>query len=176
MPVMHPVLDQVRAALAAELAGKSAEAVARHPQGDVARWNGWQVVQHLIASWRSTSGGLADRMQKGRPLLTTPTPGQRIMQVAVTRLGFLPSGRQAPSEVRPPDGPSQPVSGDALIAAFTEPLIEMDRLLTAIEPSAGRAPVLTHFVLGPMAVENWRRFHRTHARHHVPQLRRALTG
>jgi DNA-binding transcriptional regulator YdaS (Cro superfamily) len=49
-------------------------------------------------------------------------------------------------------------------------------MLNRIEPQSKNAPVLTHFQLGPMSVRQWRRFHRVHARHHVPQIERAIRG
>jgi hypothetical protein len=171
---MHPLLEETRDLLAQPLAGSSPEQVALHPHGDAACWNAWQVVEHLSATWRATTQGLEDRAQKGRPLLTRPTMAQRVRQVAVCRLGYFPKGLKAPAMVKPSDGPPEPVSGDELIAQFSAALAAMDSLLTRMEAAAKGSAVLTHFVLGPLTVEGWRRFHRAHARHHSPQIARAL--
>jgi DinB superfamily len=177
MAAVHPLLNQTRDSLAAPLAGLSAEQVARHPAGDPARWNARQIVEHLCATWRSTIGGIEDRLQKGRPLRTRPTFAQRCRQLAVCEFGFVPKKREAPSAVRPSDDPSgTPLTGDELIVRFSAMLAAMDDVLNRIEPQAKDSPVLTHFLLGPLSVRQWRRFHRAHARHHAAQVERAVRG
>jgi len=176
MAVVHPLLDQTGELLAKTLAGCSAEQVARHPAGDPTRWNAQQIVEHLCATWRSTIGGMEDRLQKGRPLRTRRTFTQRCRQLAVCEFGFLPRKREAPEAVRPNDAPGVPINGDELIVRFSTPLAAMDEVLNRIEPQAKAAPVLTHFLLGPLNVRQWRRFHRAHARHHAAQIERAIRG
>lgn len=170
---MHPLLDEIRELLSEPLAGCSAAQLARHPGDDPARWSAQQVVEHLIATWLSTSAGIEDRLKKGRPLKTRPTLRQRALQVWICDLGYFPKGMSAPPPVQP--APEQsPVSGDELIARFTATLAAMDSMLNRIEPQAGSAPVLNQGLLGPLNVQRWRRFHRTHAQHHVGQIKRYL--
>ncbi len=176
MATVHPLLDQTRELLAVPLAGCSAEQLARHPAGDPTRWNAQQVIEHLCATWCSTTGGIEDRLQKGRPLRTRPTLAQRCRQLAVCEFGFLPKRRAAPPAVLPKDAPGVPLTGDELIARFSATLAAMDEALNRIEPQAKDAPVLTHFLLGPLSVRQWRRFHRAHARHHAAQIERAIHG
>jgi DinB superfamily len=176
MAAVHPLLNQTRDLLAAPLAGCSAEQVGRHPTGDPARWNAQQVVEHLCATWRSTIGGIEDRLEKGRPLRTRPTFTQRCRQLTVCEFGFLPRRREAPPAVRPKDALGVPLTGNELIARFSATLAAMDDVLNRIEPQAKDAPVLTHFLLGPLSVRQWRRFHRAHARHHAAQIERAIRG
>jgi DinB superfamily len=176
MAAVHPLLDQIRELLAAPLAGCSAEQLVQHPSNDPTRWSAHQVIEHLSATWRSTTSGIEDRLRKGRPLLTRASFTQRCMQLAVCKCGFFPIGRKAPPEVQP-DGPSGGLlHGDELIAHFTTTLAAMDRMLNRIEPQSRNAPVLTHFLLGPLSVPQWRRFHRVHARHHVAQIKHAIRG
>jgi hypothetical protein len=176
MSAVHPLLDQTRELLAAPLAGCSAEQIARHPAGDLTRWSAQQVIEHLSATWRSTTSGIEGRLRKGRPLRSRPTLAQRFMQFAVCELGFFPHGRTAPALVQPSATHGEPLSGDHLIARFTSTLAAMDRMLNRIEPQSKSAPVLNHFVIGPLNVRRWRRFHRTHARHHAAQIERAIHG
>jgi DinB superfamily len=176
MAAVHPLLDQIRELLAARLAGRSAEQTARHPANDPARWSAHQVIEHLSATWRSTATGIEDRLQKDRPLRTRPTFAQRCMQLAVCECGFFPKGRKAPLPVQPGEAEGERLSGDELIAHFSATLAAMDLMLSRIEPQAKNAPVLTHFLLGPLNVQQWRRFHRVHARHHVAQIERAIRG
>jgi DinB family protein len=176
MAAVHPLLDQTRDVLAAPLAGCSAGQVTRHPAGDPTRWSARQIVEHLCATWGSTIGGIEDRLQKGRPLRTRPTLAQRGRQLAVCEFGFLPRKREAPPAVRPTDAPGVPLTGDELIVRFSATLAAMDDALNRIEPQAKDAPVMTHFLLGPLNVRQWRRFHRVHARHHAAQIKRAIHG
>jgi hypothetical protein len=176
MAAVHPLLDQIRELLTAPLAGRSAEQLGRHPANDPTRWSALQVVEHLSATWHSTANGIEDRLRKDRPLRTRPTFAQRCMQLAVCECGFFPKGRKAPLPVQPGEANGEPLSGDELIARFSASLAAMDLTLSRIEPQAKRAPVLTHFLLGPLNVQQWRRFHRVHARHHIAQIERAIRG
>jgi hypothetical protein len=98
------------------------------------------------------------------------------MQLAVCECGYFPKSRKAPLGVQPGATNDEPLSGDQLIIRFTIALAAMDLTLNRIEARSKNAPVLTHFLLGPLNVRQWRRFHRVHARHHVTQLTRAIRG
>jgi hypothetical protein len=173
MAAVHPLLDEIRDLLSAPLAVCSAEQLARHPAGDPVRWSAQQVVEHLIATWRTTSAGIEDRLKKGRPLKTRPTLPQRALQVLICDIGYFPKGRPAPPLVLPAQ--EQPsATGDELIARLSATLAAMDSMLNRIEPEAQGAPVLNQGLLGPLNVQQWRRFHRTHARHHLAQIERAI--
>jgi hypothetical protein len=169
MAAVHPLLDEVRELLSEPLAGCSAEQLARHPADDPARWSAQQVIEHLIATWRTTSAGIEDRLKKGRLLKTHPTLRQRVLQVVVCNIGYFPKGRPAPPLVQPvPEQP--PATGDELIARLSATLAAMDSMLNRIEPDARGAPVLNQGLLGPLNVQQWRLFHRTHARHMCGRL------
>jgi DinB superfamily len=173
MTAVHPLLDEIRDLLSAPLAGCSAEQLARRPAGDPACWSAQQVIEHLIATWRMTIAGIEDRLKKGRPLKTRPTFRQRALQVLICDFGYFPKGRPAPQFVRPPAEPP-PANGDELIARLSATLGAMDSMLNRIERDADGAAVLNQGLLGPLNVQRWRRFHRTHARHHLAQIRRAI--
>ena len=174
MSGVHPALEEIRERLSRELAGCSAGQLLRHPADDAARWNAWQVMEHLSISWQLTIRGLEDRLQKGRPLQTRPSLRQRGLQFVICGLGYFPPGRKAPAATLPSAEMPVPVSGDEMVTRMRSALNAMDRALSAMEPMAGDAPVLTHMVLGPMNVGQWRRFHRVHAGHHARQLRSLL--
>jgi DinB superfamily len=176
MAAVHPLLEETQALLAAPLAGRSADQLARHPGGDPSRWSAQQVIEHLIATWGMTIAGIEDRIRKGRPLRTHPTLRQRAFQILVCELGYFPAGRSAPQAVRPSAEKQLPVSGDQLTAQLSEALAALDAVLARIEPQARGAPVLNQGLLGPLNVRRWRRFHRAHARHHVAQIERAIRG
>lgn len=174
MAAVHPMLDEIRELLSAPLAGCSAEQVARHPAGDPARWSPQQVIEHLSATWRMTIAGIEDRLKKGRPLQTRPSVRQRALQWLICDLGYFPKGRSAPQFVQPSKEDQPPASGDELIARLSATLAAMDSMLNRIEPQAHGAVVSNQGLLGPLSVQRWRRFHRTHARHHVAQIEHAI--
>ncbi|MGI8771135.1 MAG: DinB family protein [Acidobacteriaceae bacterium] len=178
---MHPEFERTRALLTSPLAGVSCQAVAKHPGGRAECWNAQQVVEHLCATWRLTTAGIEDRLRKGRPLQTRPTLMHRVHQFTVCRLGLFPHGREAPEAVRPPIELPAGMDGDRLIAQIASTLQAMDTALARIEADASTggevgAAVLTHHILGPLSVAQWRRFHCVHTRHHVPQIRKAFQG
>jgi hypothetical protein len=173
MAAVHPLLDQTRELLSTPLAGRSSEQLAHHPAGDPSRWSAQQVIEHLTATWRMTTTGIEDRLKKGRPLRTRPTLRQRALQLLICDLGYFPKGMSAPQPVYPsPDQP--PTSGDELIARIGASLAAMDTVLNRIEPEARGAVVLNQGRLGPMNVQQWRRFHHSHARHHAAQIKHAI--
>lgn len=174
MAGMHPVLEQTRDLLAKPLAGCSPEQLAQHPGNDPARWNAWQIADHLAATWRSTTRGLEDRLRKARPLKSRPSLQQRLRQLAILYLGYFPTRGEAPKMALPSAAPPEPLTGDQLVLHLTATLSAMDVLLDRLESGYKGAPVLTHHLLGPLSVSHWRSFHRAHARHHAPQIERAV--
>jgi DinB superfamily len=173
---VHPVLIETRDLLAKELAGRTADEVSRHPGGDAKRWNAQQVIGHLGNTWELMSKGMADRLAKGRQLQTRPTLLLRFWQFLICDLGYFPPGREAPSPTLPPAEAAATLDGDAIVAQIHARLEAMDAVLERMEPFAAGQVALTHMVLGPLTVAQWRRFHRTHARHHAKQIRAALNN
>jgi hypothetical protein len=171
---MHAELERMRSLLAGPLVGISSEAAAQHPLGRADCWTAQQVVEHLCATWRLTTAGIEDRLRKGRPLRTRPTLTHRVRQFVVCRLGLFPTGREAPEAVRPPIDLPSGMDGDRLIAQISSTLQAMDEALARMEAQGSRGPVLTHMDLGPLSVWQWRKFHLVHARHHAPQITRAV--
>jgi hypothetical protein len=121
-----------------------------------------------------TIAGIEDRLKKGRPLKSRPTLRQRALQWLICDIGYFPKGMSAPQSVQPSADEQPGVTGDELITRLSATLAAMDSMLNRIEPQARGAAVLNQGLLGPLSVQRWRRFHRTHARHHVRQIERAL--
>ena len=105
-------------------------------------------------------------MQVGKPLGGKPSLRDRISTFYVTGLGFLPSGRVAPKHTTPTTS-----AGLESLRPFNDALVAMDATLTDAEKRFGAGvKLLDHPILGPLSAKEWRRFHRTHARHHLKQL------
>ena len=80
--------------------------------------------------------------------------------------GTCPSERTTPLQVTPRDG-----AGLESLRQFNDALVAMDATLADAEKRFGsRVKVLDHPILGPLTAKEWRRFHRTHARHHLKQI------
>lgn len=134
------------------------------------RWSIQQIVGHLALTYAATVDAMEARITKGSPTLAKPTLAQRTGQFALLRIGYFPRGRQAPPRVTPLPENAMP-SGN-LIANLTDGLREMDRKTAAAEAVFGRSHrTVRHMVLGPLSIDQWRKFHLIHGRHHIKQIR-----
>lgn len=166
---MHPVLQSVQNRFHDLLGPMDAEETQVHPSGNNLRWTTQQVVEHLILTYQSSSRVLADRLQKRRPTLTRCSPLQWWLQLLLLSFGQMPKGAPAPSHTVPSDA-SPALSGHDLAAKLAEEAAKMDALLDRCREKFGLQRVATHIVLGPLRVDQWRRFHVLHGLHHLKQI------
>jgi hypothetical protein len=140
--------------------------------GDAARWSIQQIVGHLLLTYGATERAMDARLEKGTPTKARPTLPQRVGQFLVIRLERFPPGRQAPEPVAPAAG-GPAVPGGVLIAQVDEAITKLDRKLVEAERVFGpKTRAVSHMVLGPLSIWQWRRFHLVHGRHHVKQIMR----
>jgi hypothetical protein len=160
---VSPELEQIRRE-AERLTNEMSKADWHHaPSG---KWSCAQIFEHLILSYAATTKGTLQAMEIGKPLGGRPTLRDRISTFYVAGLGLLPAGRTAPQQVTPRDG-----AGLESLRQFNDALVAMDATLAHAEKRFGsRVKVLNHPILGPLSAREWRRFHRTHARHHLKQI------
>ncbi|MGO9518109.1 MAG: DUF1569 domain-containing protein [Candidatus Korobacteraceae bacterium] len=160
---MSPELEQVRRE-AERLTREMSKADWHHaPPG---KWSCAQIFEHLLLSYGATTQGTLKAMEAGKPLGGRPTLRDRIGTFYVTGLGLLPSGRKAPKHTQPKDS-----AGLESLRQFNDALVAMDATLTDAEKRFGsRVKLLDHPILGPLTAREWRRFHRTHASHHLKQI------
>lgn len=141
----------------------------RGPRG---KWNSAEILEHLLLSYAETTRGCLKAMEVGRPLGGTPTFRQHLATLLVAGLGFMPSGRRSPKQTIP-RGTIPPGS----LRKFNDSLVAMDASLVDAEKRFGsKAKLLDHHILGPLSAQQWRRFHRTHAMHHIRQIKRRSRG
>ena len=130
------------------------------------KWSCAQIFEHLLLSYTATTKGALKALQTGKALGSRPTLLNRISTFYVTSLRSLPSGRTAPQHTTPKDG-----EGAASLRQFNDALVTMDAMLADAEKRFGSSvKLLDHPILGPLTAKEWRRFHRTHARHHMKQI------
>ena len=129
-------------------------------------------MEHLVLSYTATTKGLQRMMESGQPERGRRNLGQRLRGFYVLGMGKFPAGVEAPRHTVPGTG-----LGADPQRRFNDALVAMDATLMDAERRFGsRAKVLAHPVLGPLTVQQWRRFHRVHGRHHVRQIIERLSG
>lgn len=130
------------------------------------KWSSGQILEHLLLSFKGTTKGVLKAMEAGRPLGGKPTLRDRLLTLYVGKLGLMPAGRQSPDRAVPQDG----LDADSL-RRFYDALVALDATLADAERRFGsKVKLLDHPILGPLSTHDWRRFHQTHARHHLKQI------
>lgn len=169
---MHPVLQQVLDAYGSLLADRPAEWCQRHPRHDERQWSAQELIEHLVLTCRSTTRELEKRLERRRPTRARRTPLQWLMQRAVLSFGRIPNGVPAPVFARPDQLHWSPIGGAELLEVLRQEVERMDERITDCGRRFGAQRVASHFLLGPLRPDQWRRFHGIHIRHHLDQLRR----
>jgi hypothetical protein len=167
------------------------EATAGFEEGDLVhrpaegKWAPAEHVEHLSLTFSGTarmfrkliaSGSSSQQTQERRlpePLtVRKPTPKEWLSVLMVVEFGHMPRGRKSP-EFAVPKG----LFGGAAMAAFHEHIQSMDEAFRDAERLFGTSgPVATHIVLGPLTINQWRRFHFVHTRHHMRQVKAISAG
>jgi hypothetical protein len=130
------------------------------------KWCTAQILEHLMLTYTSTTRGTLRTMESGEVLIRKQTLRERTAAFLVIGLGVFPSGRKATKQATPNNG----LSPDSL-RRFNDALVAMDATLNDAERRfGGKTKMLEHPVLGPLTVNEWRRFHRIHAKHHFRQV------
>ena len=172
---MHAVLERVVSQIASDVRGLDAETTQLHPRGLAHKWTAQQVVEHLVLSYRLTSAALETRLNKGRvSRKQTRTELQWALQLMILSFGALPRGVPALDETVPVKGRFSPMDGRQLGDLLHEEAEAMDALLDTCRRRFGIDRVGEHPWLGPLRVDQWRRFHVVHGLHHVVQLRSVI--
>jgi hypothetical protein len=165
--VVSPELEQIRREVERVAGAMSRDDWRYAPPG---KWSCAQILEHLLLSYTATTKGTQTAIQTGKPLGGQPRLRDRLATFYVARLGFLPSGRTAPKQTTPRNG-----VGAESLRQFNDALVAMDATLADAEKRFGSAcKILDHPILGPLNTKDWRRVHRTHAKHHLKQIEKRL--
>lgn len=169
---MHAVLERVVSQLSIELLSLDAETTQLHPKGLAYKWNAQEVVEHLVLGYRQTSSALEIRVSKGRLSRNQKrTWLQWLLQLMILSFGELPTGVPATEETTPVAGRFAAMDGRQLGDLLRQEIDTMDKLFDACRRKFGMERVAVHPFLGPLRVDQWRRFHVVHGWHHLTQLR-----
>lgn len=169
---MHPVLQQVLDAYHPALTDRPAEWCQRHPGQNERQWSAQELIEHLVLTCRSTTRELEKRLDRGHATRARSTPLQWLMQLVVLSFGRMPHGVPAPIFARPEQLRWTPISGSELLERLREEMERMDGRITQCRQVFGIQRVASHFLLGPLRPDQWRRFHVIHIGHHLDQLKR----
>ena len=162
---MDPRLEALRHSLESAVEGMSSEQLSWHLPG---KWSAAEVIEHLYLTYTGTIKGLETVMSRGAPLATRPSMKQRVRTFVVTELGYMPTGREAPSIVRP-----RGLAVDQVRTDIGAKLAAMDAIIARCEERFGRhVKLLDHPILGALTSTQWRTLHLVHGRHHLKQLLR----
>ena len=151
------------------------DAIAGATPADLARshaekWTPAQILEHLYLTYMNTNRGIRKCLDSGSPLATRATFQQRIGALLVIDLGYIPSGRKAPERTCP-----RGMAAEEVLQRIFPEISRMDSGLADLDSKFGPATkVLDHPLLGALNVEQWRKFHLAHARHHARQIRERL--
>ena len=166
---MHSDLGKLERELHAALLDLNEAQTQANPASRPDAWNVQQIVEHLLMTYQSNTQQIAARIEKGRPVKTPATLRQRIGQFVLITLGRFPKGFEAPAQVAPSIVTS-PRSGKAISERVTAVLSKLDEVCVEAERRFGAQRSVTHLRLGPLSIQQWRRFHLVHGLHHVRQI------
>jgi Protein of unknown function (DUF1569) len=157
-------LKDLPGVLEAAIGGASPEAMQKAPPG---KWNSTQILEHLYLSYTATNQAIARRLNSGKPVVKAATLKQRLAIFLVIGLGYFPEGVKAPEVTVPRGVPPELVRG----TIFAE-IQKMAAGLDDCERRFGRSTkIVNHPILGPLSVNQCRKLHWLHARHHARQIR-----
>jgi hypothetical protein len=162
---MDPCLQTLSDEIAQAMSGLPPATLTTHPPG---RWSIAEVLEHLYLTYTGTLKGFERVSAAGKPQATGQSWKERVRTLVVVEFGYLPSGREAPTNTRPRGVPAEQV-----LTGIGSQIVEMDSAIARCEEKFGpRCRVLDHPVLGALTANEWRKFHLVHGRHHLKQIRR----
>jgi DinB superfamily len=160
---LHPYLQRTRDAIDAATAGMPPEQLPRRPAEG--KWSVAEILEHLARAFNETLPGLKKCCERDRTIAKSATVYQRLATMLVVGLGYFPSGRPAPTMTVP-----RGMQAEESMNVIRYSLSTMDELLGRCEQRFGKAKLMNHPVLGPLAAWEWRKFHWVHTRHHMKQI------
>jgi hypothetical protein len=167
---MHVDLRRLDTEVTRVLRGLDARNTQATPVANPEKWSIQQIVEHLLNTYRGSIPAIQARVEKRSATRAKPTLRQRVGQFFVIKLGRFPNGRLAPTAVSPAR-PTTVQSGAELAARVTAELRKLDSITARGEHLFGDRRAVAHIILGPLSMQQWRRFHLIHGLHHLKQIR-----
>jgi hypothetical protein len=167
---MHPIFQSAFREVAAELERFDSISANVHPWGRPHCWSVHQIVEHLALTMDHTRKVLDERLSKGRPERNRQrSSAEWVLQLMILSAGHMPKGVGAPRETTPKAN-LPPAGVRELIPRLEIAIEELDATLDNCRQRFGMERIGRHFLLGPLRVDQWRRYHVLHLRHHLQQM------
>jgi hypothetical protein len=169
---MHPVLKTALEPLAEQIAVLSADEAQVPPLPGLDRWSACQIMEHLTLSYELTTASVSRQLKTGRIPKNRRSLLQFLLRMQTIGLGYMPEGVRSIRSLRPTQ--CEFVTGAVIADRFRKTAEEMDGYLVEARKRFGIQACGEHPIFGVMRVDEWRRYHAIHAKHHGPQLRNAI--
>ena len=167
---LNPTLHQLQREIAASLHNLNATQTQLQPPSRPNKWSIQQIIEHLLLTYSSTETAINARLAKRTPTRAKPTLPNRVTQFTLLRCGYFPTGREAPPMVTPQPN-THPLSGEDLALSAAQHLARLDLLFNQAETLFGpTSQCVNHAVLGPLNIDQWRKFQLVHGKHHLKQI------
>ncbi len=162
---MDPHLSRLQSEISSAIQQLSQEQLSRSRPG---KWSIAQILEHLFLTYTGTTKGLGRVLAEGHSLATKAAWKHRVGAFIVITLGHMPEGRKSPAVALPRGIPAEKIAAD-IIPAIGSMNEAMNQVVSAL---GERTPVMDHPVLGPLSIQQWRKFHLVHGLHHVGQIQK----
>lgn len=127
-----------------------------------------------MQGYRVTARSLEIRLEKGRiPRDQRRSRLQWLLQIMILSFGYIPGGADVRNDADAAPVRFSPLNGSDLAWTLREELGAMDALLEKCRHKFGMERVAVHPLLGPLRVDQLRRFHTVHSVYCLRQLRPA---
>jgi len=163
---MNPYFQRLQDAIESATRNMTVAELSRCPAEG--KWSAAEILEHLSLTYTGTVKNLERSLAAGRPLGGAPTLMQRFVSSLVVDFGYLPKERKSPEAAKPKGMPAENILGE-----INNRIAQLDDLIQQCESKFGkRSCVANHPILGPFTMQQWRKFHWVHGRHHVKQIER----
>ena len=151
------------------LAGRPEADWYKTPQG---KWSPAQIVHHLAISLELS--GRTFEARRGKPPMRrrARTARERLGYFLTLQIGWMPSGRDAPSATQPAERPD----ARAVERQFRDGVARFVSLERELLPARGHDLFVKNPAFGDLTLPEWLRFHVRHCAHHAKQIRARLAS
>lgn len=169
---MHPVLKAALEPLAEQIATVSKEEAQVVPLPGPGRWCAQQIMEHLVLTYQQTTLTVSRQLKSVRPPKHRRGLLESVVRMQTVGFGYMPSGIPAIRMFRPEQ--YTPEDGVKIAERFLRAAEEMDHCLVQARKKFGIQACGEHPFFGSLRVDEWRRYHAVHAKHHRAQLQTTI--
>jgi len=163
-----PLVRRVVERIDASVVGMTEAEMIWRPEG---KWSTAEIIEHLSLAFLVTVKAGRFVLRQESPEIRRSTILERVLVTLAIDLGYFFMRLKAPRMVTP-----RGMAPEEARKVMLQSLIDMDEVLRqCLEKFGAGRPILPHPFLGPLTVEQWRKFHVVHTRHHMKQVK-ALRG